>query len=140
MILEAVETAPLGARQTGLGDAADETALAQLVDQLAARLGPERVLRLEPAQSHVPERAVRLLPATALPTGGPWLAKEPRPLRVWEKPLPAEALARVPTARRPASPGGTARHPCSMPRGPSASSPNGGAPRTRAFGFAIFIV
>ncbi len=96
MILEAVETAPLGARQTGLGDAADETALAQLVDQLAARLGPERVLRLEPAQSHVPERAVRLLPATALPSSGPWLAKEPRPLRVWQKPLPAEALARIP--------------------------------------------
>ncbi len=96
MILEAVETAPLGARQTGLGDAADAVALDQLADQLAARLGPERVLRLEPAASHVPERAARLLPATALPTGGPWLAREPRPLRVWKKPLPAQALARIP--------------------------------------------
>ncbi|MDX6752534.1 DNA polymerase Y family protein [Geminicoccaceae bacterium 1502E] len=96
MLLEALETAPLDPRQADLAGDAEEEAVARLADQLAMRLGAERVLRLEPAESHVPERAVRLLPATAMPALRPWLARQPRPLRLLSRPEPLEAVAPVP--------------------------------------------
>jgi len=45
----------------GIG-AHERRAVGELLDGLAARLGRERVLRLEPASSHLPERATRLRP------------------------------------------------------------------------------
>jgi len=62
MQLTAATTEPLNATQgrltggTETGDTDDE-ALAALIDRLAGRLGPTRVLRLEPRASHLPERA-----------------------------------------------------------------------------------
>ncbi len=47
-------------------------ALDALVDRLAARLGPERLLRFHPRDSHVPERAARLRPGTP---SGEWPAE-----------------------------------------------------------------
>jgi protein ImuB len=96
MRLEALETAPLAPQQVGLAAAEDGAALGLLLDRLAARLGPGRVVRPEPVQSHVPERAQRLVPASRAPGAGDWLAAQPRPLRLLPRPEPVRALAMVP--------------------------------------------
>lgn len=96
MRLEAVETAPLAARQGDLAARDDSSAFELLLDQLATRLGRHRVLRLEPCASHVPERAQRLVPASAPVGTGTWLATAPRPLRLLPRPEPVVALAMVP--------------------------------------------
>jgi protein ImuB len=96
MRLEALDTAPLAPRQAGLAAAEDASALELLLDQLAARLGSARVLRPEPVQSHVPERAQRLVPAGAPLGDGRWLATLPRPMRLLPRPEPVGAVAMVP--------------------------------------------
>jgi protein ImuB len=95
-ILEAVETVECPAEQPELGAAADATAIALLIDRLAARLGADRVLRPEPVASHVPERQARWCPAGVEPRPGSWIASRLRPLRLFERPLPVRALAVVP--------------------------------------------
>ena len=79
MLLEALETAPLGAAQADLATDVDVAELARLVDQLAQRLGAARVVRLQPVDSHLPERAQALAPAGAALQPRPWLARQPRP-------------------------------------------------------------
>ena len=96
MLLEAVETAPLGAAQVDLAAEVDPGELDRLVDQLAQRLGAGRVVRLQPVDSHLPERAQTLLPATMPARPRPWLALQPRPLRLLRRPEPVEAMAAVP--------------------------------------------
>jgi protein ImuB len=96
MLLEALETAPLGACQTDLAARGDQAELDRLIDQLARRLGAARVVRLQPVDSHVPERAQRLVPADAALDPRPWLARQPRPLRLLARPEPVEAMAPVP--------------------------------------------
>ena len=76
-------------------DVADPAELAVLVDRLANRLGASEVGRLEPRQSHVPERAQRLAPAVAVPQGA-WRADLPRPVRLLSRPEPVEVVALVP--------------------------------------------
>ncbi|HTJ65464.1 MAG TPA: DNA polymerase Y family protein [Alphaproteobacteria bacterium] len=65
MVLEATETQPLTAEQTGFSVSGemDMAALAGLIDRLQNRLGRSRVLRLLPVESHLPERAERREPA-----------------------------------------------------------------------------
>jgi len=64
--LEAGRTGPLAPKQVlapGVaGDGGGGDALAPLIDRLATRLGPSAVRRMEPGQSHLPERAVVLAP------------------------------------------------------------------------------
>ena len=96
MLLEALETAPLGAAQADLATDVDAAELDRLVDQLAQRLGAARVVRLQPVDSHLPERAQALAPAGAALHPRPWLARQPRPLRLLPHPEPVEAMAGVP--------------------------------------------
>ena len=88
---------PLLERQTRLeGEAAEaEETVAALVDQLANRLGPERVWRAAPFPSHIPERAVAHAPPSAA-AGGGWDPERPRPLRLLPRPEPVQALAIAP--------------------------------------------
>ncbi|MDD3446228.1 MAG: DNA polymerase Y family protein [Zavarzinia sp.] len=84
------------------GGAAIEAAAAfsGLVDHLATRLGPGRLRRLAPRDSHVPERAMQLAPIAATPDA--FIAPDQdsrlpaRPCRLLEKPEALEALAEVP--------------------------------------------
>ena len=49
---------PLGAAQTSLvEEVSAESEVAQLVDRLTVKLGPEKVRRPQPRESHLPERA-----------------------------------------------------------------------------------
>lgn len=74
------------------GDALDGAAidLSPLVDRLANRLGPDRVYRAAPADSDVPERAMRRMPALAQ-VCGTWPAALPAPVRLLDPPHPVDA-------------------------------------------------
>ena len=96
MLLEAARTAPLGATQSELAGSPDEAELEALLDQLAGRLGRARVVRLLPVDSHIPERAQRLVPAGEVPAPRSWLATQPRPLRLLRRPSPLPAMATIP--------------------------------------------
>lgn len=70
-----------------------ELDLGRLVDRLGGRLGFERVHRLAPRESHLPERCVAAGPA--LPHAGArpgrWPQRPPRPVRLLARPEPIEA-------------------------------------------------
>ena len=94
---------PLPARQMEFcagAEAGDQTErCAALIDTLRQRLGPHGVRLFEPIESHVPERAERLAPATgaASPWPAPEEAAEPlRPLLLLPRAEPAEVTALVP--------------------------------------------
>ena len=96
MLLEATRTEPLAPRQASLASAETEGAFGRLVEVLSQRLGRGRVLRPEPVESHLPERAVRMVPGGGEPAAGRWLAPGPRPLRLLARPRPVGAVAVVP--------------------------------------------
>jgi protein ImuB len=97
-------TAPSHPSQIDLaGDAAGEADLDQLIDRIGARLGPERVGRIVAEDSHVPERAAVIEPIDGRGQGAdspapscPLSSVVSRPLRLFEKPEPVEAIAEVP--------------------------------------------
>ncbi|HTO81046.1 MAG TPA: DUF6504 family protein, partial [Methylomirabilota bacterium] len=69
--------------------------LAALLDTLGNRLGFASLRQLAPRESHVPERAVQaVVPLTAKSAG--WPALPPRPLRLFARPEPVDAVALLP--------------------------------------------
>ena len=95
---------PLSTRQGRLDEGCDialEEGVAPLVDRLTNRLGEDAVWRAEPFPSHDPERAVRRQPPLSPPfspvtSGNGWDPDRPRPLRLFRRPEPIEAMALVP--------------------------------------------
>jgi len=73
-----------------------DTALAELLDRIATKVGPERIRRYLPAEHYWPERSVKQaaslseIPATQWPSG------KPRPLRLLRRPEPVEVMALLP--------------------------------------------
>ena len=92
--LVAARTEPLDAPQLSTVPE-PEAAVAELVDRLAVRLGPQNLFRIAPRESDLPERCVRRLPPLAPPAGATWPAL-PRPTRLVEPPEPVEATALLP--------------------------------------------
>jgi len=88
--------------QPGLdGARAGEADLSALLDRLGVRAGAHRFCRLAPRDTHMPERATRLVPAAAAPGSPAWEVPpedEPplRPLMLLDSPEPIEVLAAVP--------------------------------------------
>jgi protein ImuB len=81
--------------------------LVDLIDRIAARIGPRRVLVYLPIDSHIPERAMLAVPAQhylAAAMQETWPAREDepplRPLRLFEQPEPID----VPLAEFPDKP------------------------------------
>jgi protein ImuB len=78
--------------------------LAALLDRLSARLGARRVTRLDLVDTHIPEYAVVATPATSSQARQATIAETrirttglpTRPLRLFERPEPIEAVAEVP--------------------------------------------
>lgn len=104
--LAVVATASADPAQIDLtGEASGEADLDQLIDRIGARLGEGRVGRILPRDSHVPERAEAFAAPEDvgfMPSGSP---SDPsfdpsgpidRPLRLFAKPEPVEAVAEVP--------------------------------------------
>ncbi|GGF12160.1 protein ImuB [Aliidongia dinghuensis] len=102
MQLEAHAVEAMAPRQQGLDARADQGAVAPLVDRLANRLGARNVLGLVPVDSHLPERAARLvslLDGRSRQPGGKqpdWTSRQPRPIRLLAHPDPIEVMAPVP--------------------------------------------
>jgi len=96
--LAAARTAPLVARQLGgwrnameggsVGAQEGSRALGELVDTLTGRLGRERVVLLQPVESHLPERAFRRDGAAfgGSRPGNAQLTPHPRPSRLFARP------------------------------------------------------
>jgi protein ImuB len=106
MILAAFAVEPLLAEQIGLpGHPAGNQAsgIAPLLDRLGNKLGLDALSRLEPRESHIPERA-----SVSVPVGSPhppspvtteegWGGGKPqRPIRLFEPPEPVEAFWLLP--------------------------------------------
>lgn len=97
--LAAAEVERRGFRQRELkqsGTAPVEEGIAPLVDRLVNRLGADAVWRAEPYASHAPERAIARRPALSRPGGTGWSADRPRPVRLFRRPEPIEAIAEIP--------------------------------------------
>ncbi len=97
LVLPLVEPLTPAQRTGGLGgDCAEAADLAELIDRLSNRLGADKVYRMAPVQSDVPERAVAAMPPLS-PLGGPgWATPWPRPVRLLPRPEPVEALGLLP--------------------------------------------
>jgi protein ImuB len=87
-----VEVTEQALANAGRIPASSAQALEDLIGRLGARLGTEAVLRLHPADSHVPAKAAKVLMAAwSQPHDGPWPAPPvPRPL-VMFRPEPVDA-------------------------------------------------
>ena len=102
VVLEANATAPLVLPQMALpyieqtNTTAPDTALADTVDELATRLGPARLWRAIPQESHVPERSVRHAPPLVPVSSWSRRATAERPLRLFRRPEPIEVTALLP--------------------------------------------
>ncbi len=96
--LEAFETQSVHAVQHAAFDRAiADAAVSELKDRLSNRLGARRVCRLEVRDSHLPECADALIPATAPEAAA--AAADPslrRPVRILPHPEEIEALAQAP--------------------------------------------
>jgi protein ImuB len=104
MTLDAEKTGPLGTPQEKLPSVAgragrDEGAeIVRTLDVLANRVGPGRIWRVAPQESHVPERAVKRIAPVPVAKQPAWVADPaaPRPIRLLRRPEPIEATAPVP--------------------------------------------
>jgi protein ImuB len=79
-----------------VGGDAMEADIGTLVDTLRTRLGPERVFRLAPVESEIPERAVKRIPPAAPATGISWPDDLPRPARLVQPPEAVKVIAQLP--------------------------------------------
>jgi protein ImuB len=85
-----------GRSKGGGSDGEDIAALALLADRLGNRIGFANLRRLAPRESHLPERAVAVLPALAPPGKAIWRSGAARPIRLLAPPETVEAMAPVP--------------------------------------------
>jgi protein ImuB len=101
MILAAFAVEPLPPEQIGFVGSPDTGVMAgtaPLLDRLGNRLGLVALYRLEPRESHIPERASVRMPIGAGPyTPAAWVSgKLPRPIRLFEPPEPVDAFWLLP--------------------------------------------
>jgi protein ImuB len=79
-----------------LADRESDPDIAMLVDRLVNRLGAEKVYRVEPTESDVPERSVRRVSPLSKPGKARWPAGLPRPSRLLTPPQAVDAIAEMP--------------------------------------------
>ena len=105
MRLQCLAAEPLAPSQAEIErahEAERARALADLLDRLSARLGPRAVIRRALIEAHLPEQAEAAQPATlgdARKRGedhGPSSSAPARPLRLFARPEPIEAMAETP--------------------------------------------
>ena len=97
MSLAATIAEPLLAKQTisSLVETADAD-VGDLIDTLSNRVGEERLYRLAPVASDVPERSVRRVAPATPDIGEAWPGRWPRPSRLLPAPEPIETVALLP--------------------------------------------
>ena len=121
---------------TGEGVAAldRDPGLGLLIDRLGNRLGHSNLLRAAPRESHLPERAVRVVGPLSPPRGGGWDEGLAHPVRLLVAPEPIEVFAEVPDGPRSTSAGVAGATGSPVPRDRSTWRPSGGARRAPAGG------
>ena len=130
IVLVANRVDPLSEKQTVVRgiEAEDEAVdLSQLVDRLTARIGEDRVYRLAPVQSRVPERMTRRISALAPPSESSWPESLERPTRLLNPPKSI-----MTTALLPDHPPGSfiwrrVRYKVTKADGPERTPPSGGS-------------
>jgi protein ImuB len=73
-----------------------DTALAELLDKLAGRVGPNAIHRYLPVEHYWPERSVKEAASLKEVPATKWLTDRPRPLRMLRRPEPIEVMALLP--------------------------------------------
>jgi len=99
IVLVANRVDPLSETQTvarGIEAEDDAVDLSQLVDRLTARIGEDRVYRLTPVQSRVPERMTRRVSPLAPPSESSWPDSLERPTRLLDPPESIMTTALLP--------------------------------------------
>ncbi|TWD51105.1 protein ImuB [Agrobacterium vitis] len=97
MSLTASLIQPLQARQANsLLDEEQEADISGLIDVLANRVGHNRLYRIAPVASDVPERSVRRIAPLSPDVGQGWHHEWPRPSRLLPYPEPIETMALLP--------------------------------------------
>ena len=103
MTFACTQVEPLGASQIALGGSDRATLQADtaaLMDRLSNRLGASRVMRLVPADSHIPERAERRVPVLSIaasdPTASGYRPSGARPPFLLPVPEAITVMAEVP--------------------------------------------
>ncbi len=102
--LSALAVEEFGVAQTGFGGDDPAREIAHLIDRLMARFGADRVQRLVPQDTHWPELASIAVPANAVRPRADIASHDfaqdsripARPIRLFERPEPVEAIAQVP--------------------------------------------
>lgn len=95
--LKAGMVEPLDTIQTRLdGTVEEDLHLPRLIDRLTARLGPQAIARPQPVESHIPERAERLVSAMAGEEDAPSRPMTERPIRLLDRPEEIRVLYAVP--------------------------------------------
>ncbi len=97
MTLSAVQAEPLHWKpgESALGQA-ETPDLSELVDVLSNRIGAQRLYRLVPIESDVPERSVGKAPPLSVAPILDWTPEWPRPARLLKRPEPVETMALLP--------------------------------------------
>jgi protein ImuB len=95
--------APAQALASGMREPRRDAALAPLLNRLGNRLGFGRLVVLEPCESHLPERASRVVPVAERGHAGGWRRAAPRPLRLLSRPELLETVSPVPEEGPPAA-------------------------------------
>ncbi len=97
---EVLRAEPCGATQTSLdGHENRSRDFAALIDRLGARFGRDRITRLEPVDTHVPEAAQLRIPAEVASLST--IAKAARTASAWDHPRPGGMPARPPRLFEP---------------------------------------
>jgi protein ImuB len=97
MTLTAIVAEPLALKQGASALIEEpEPDVSGLIDLLANRVGEQKLYRVAPVASDVPERSVRHIPALAPETGAEWPGRWPRPSRLLTHPEPIDTVALLP--------------------------------------------
>lgn len=96
MTLAAVLAEPLPYRQDDTLGRTVDADVSDLVDILANRIGANKLYRAAPAESDLPERAVRIIAPLAPASGATWPEHWPRPSRLLSPPEPVDTVALLP--------------------------------------------
>jgi protein ImuB len=97
MSLTATLAEPMARRQSVSALVREQTSdVSDLVDALSNRLGAQRLYRVQPVESDVPERSVARIDPLAPDDGRDWTDPWPRPVRLLRSPERIETVALLP--------------------------------------------
>ncbi|RZL20425.1 MAG: DNA polymerase Y family protein [Pedobacter sp.] len=98
-VLDAPIVEELSSRQDALWttkDSTNNTAVAELLDRLAGKIGMNAIHRYLPAEQHWPERSIKLAHSLNEKPQIPWPENKPRPIQLLSNPVPIEVMVQIP--------------------------------------------